>query len=179
MWDLASESSRSGMFRRLISGPNIVDLTLALAVITLITGLAIPYFFSKPEITLDHAAILLANDLRYAQNEAAICGRETRVMFAGDGDGYQVRYRDGGAVANPVGGADLRRIYSIDAIFRGVRIEPLGEIEGVDFDRNGFAQSGLEVELTYEDGRRLLTMEKGSGLIHIAGLESDWRDDGL
>lgn|GEM_PF-1006833 len=164
---------------RWAAGLNILHLAVALAGITALTGVAIPAFYSRPEVTLDHASILLAKDLRYAQNEAAICGAGTRVEFDPGGDGYVVRYESGGPVANPVGGADLFRSYSFDAIFRGVELEVIGGPTAVRFDRDGFALDPLEVELRYGGDHRLLQMSEGSGLVDIQGLENGWNDEGL
>jgi Tfp pilus assembly protein FimT len=176
----ACESSQPRSFiKRCLRAPSIVDLAVILALITVASGLAIPYFFSRPQVTLDHAAILLANDLRYTQNEAAISGETTRVVFQENGDGYQALYKSGGALPNPVGGADLQRVYSFDAIFQGVRLSPRGGAQTVEFDRNGFAVDGLEVEFFYKDGSRVLSLERGSGMMHIEGLEGEWLDNGL
>jgi len=176
-----SESDRQdvGAIRRILRAPTILDLTIALAVIAALSAIAIPYFYSQPRVTLDHAAILMANDLRYTQNEAAICGHGTRVEFSSSGDGYTAVYSSGKPIANPVGGDNLVRQYSFDAIFRGVRLETRGGQQAIEFDRNGFAESGLEVALYYQGGERLIRLESGSGLVTIDGLESEWEDDWL
>ena len=179
MSDSETEPAEEGTLRRWLRAPTILDLSIALSLIAILSAIAIPTFFSRPKVTLDHAAILLANDMRYAQNEAALCGMSTRVKFDPSGDGYAIQYSNGKAIANPIGGADLVRSYSFDAIFRGVRIASLDGVESVEFDRNGFASQGLELELQYEEGTRVLRMERGSGLVTIEGLESDWVDDGL
>lgn len=175
----SANSSQPGFLRRCLRAPSIVDLTLTLASITVASALAIPYFFGRPQVTLDHAAILLANDLRYTQNEAAVSGETTRIAFDPGGDGYRAVYQSGDAIANPVGGADLERAYSFDAIFRGVQLSPRAGAEAVEFDRNGFAKGGVEVELSFEGDSRLLRLEQGSGIVHIEGLEGEWQDDGL
>ena len=134
---------------------------------------------ARVAVTLDHAAILMANDLRYTQNEAAICGHGTRVEFSPSGDGYTAVYSSGKPIANPVGGDNLARRYSFDAIFRGVRLETRGGEQAIEFDRNGFAKSALEVALYYQGGERLVRLESGSGIVTIDGLETEWKDDGL
>lgn len=165
--------------RRLASGLNILDLAVVMAIVTVLTGIAIPVFYSQPRVTLDHASILLANDLRYAQNEAAISGQMTHLLLDAKGDGYSVRYKNGNSVANPVGGGELRRQYSVDAIFRGVSLKLVEGDSTVSFDRNGFALDALTVSLHYQEDSRVLRMALGSGLVEIQGLENEWKDDGL
>ena len=179
MADSSSASSTPGLLARLRDGLSILDFALALVAVLVVSALAIPSFFAQPRVTLDHAALLLAHDLRYAQNEAALCAQTTEVHFAPDGDGYAVRYRNGQAVANPVGGADLVRQYSFDAVFRGVSVEPESGIESVSFDRSGFALDEASFVLRYGDETRRLVLERGSGLMRIEGLKREWRDDGL
>lgn len=179
MPDSRSDRREVGTIRRLLRAPTILDLAIALAVIAALSAIAIPCFYSQPRVTLDHAAILMANDLRYTQNEAAICGHGTRVEFSPSGDGYTAVYSSGKPIANPVGGDNLVRRYSFDAIFRGVRLETRGGEQAVEFDRNGFARSALEVALYYQGGERLLRLESGSGIVSIDGLETEWKDDGL
>lgn len=179
MPEASTESKRTGFPRRLATGLNILDLAIVMAIVTVLTGIAIPVFYSQPKITLDHASILLANDLRYAQNEAAICGEATTLTFAENGDGYSVNYKSGRPVANPVGGLDLVRQYSVDAIFRGVSLAVVEGERTQHFDRHGFALGDVVIEMRYEGDTRTLRMKKGSGLVHIRGLETQWEDQGL
>ncbi|MFT7668988.1 MAG: hypothetical protein ACI8X5_001688 [Planctomycetota bacterium] len=164
--------------RLILKGVTIMDIAIALASLALITGIAIPVYFSQPRVTLDHAAILLANDLRFAQNEAAISGESTVLEFDEEGDGYAVFYESGAPVTNPVGPLNLDRQYSVDAIFRGVSLRPL-EGGPPSFDRHGFLLNEIRVELRYEGETRRLQMERGSGLVSIEGLGRVWTDDGL
>ncbi len=165
--------------RRLASGLSILHLALGLVIVTVLTGVAIPLFYAQPKITLDHAAILLANDLRYAQNEAAISGESTSIKFDQDGDGYSAQYSSGLPIANPVGGGELVRQYSFDAIFRGVSLEVLSGSTATRFDRHGFATTPIDIRLSYQGDTRLLRMAVGSGLVEISGLETSWEDRGL
>lgn len=165
--------------RRWIHGLSILDLAIAMGVVLVLSCIAIPGFFSRPAITLDHAALLFASDLRYAQNEAAISGQGTRVELSADGDGYAVDYQTGEAVGNPVGGENLRRKYSHDAIFRGVEIQVLEGSSTPSFDRNGFALEGGSYTLTYEGDIRMVHLERGSGHLEIVGLTENWTDDDM
>jgi len=179
MADSSSADAKPGLLSRMRNGLNILDFALTLALVLVVSAIAIPSFFAQPKVTLDHAALLLAHDLRYAQNEAALCAQTTEVRFDPGGDGYSILYRNGQAVANPVGGADLVRQYSFDAVFRGVTVEPEGGTTHVRFDRSGFALDDASFVLHYGDDTRRLVLERGSGLMQIEGLQREWRDDGL
>ena len=164
---------------------SVFEITIAhmlsfLGLVGVISCVAIPMFFSQPKITLDNAALLFAKDLRYGQNEAVLAGQTTYVELDAGGDGYALRYSSGTAVPNPVGGDDLIRIYSFDAIFRGVEIQALDEeSRKVTFDHNGFSLNAGRFLLTYEEGRRTVELERGSGRIKITGLEREWTDNGF
>lgn len=179
MADSSNADSTPGLLTRLREGLNILDFALALVLVLVVSAIAIPSFFAQPKVTLDHAALLLAHDLRYAQNEAALCAQTTEVRFDPAGDGYSILYLSGQAVANPIGGGDLERQYSYDAVFRGVMLETEGGTTHVRFDRSGFALDDASFVLHYGDDTRRLVLERGSGLMRIEGLQSEWRDDGL
>jgi Tfp pilus assembly protein FimT len=173
-----AESAWRG-FRRWQEGLSLLDFMLALAGVMVVSVLAIPGFFGRPEITLDRAALLLASDLRFAQNEAALSQRPTEVWFDPLGDGYELLYEGGELVDNPVGGGPLVRRYSRDAIFRGVRVTVEEQPGKVRFDASGFALDRLAVLLEYEGEGRRLHLTRGSGMMEIEGLAREWRDDGL
>ncbi len=162
-------------------GFTILELAISLALITLVSVIAIPAYYAQPSITLDNAAELLARDLRYTQNEAAVRATDTQVVFDESGDGYIVETVNAAPLPNPVGGGDLFRIYSRDAIFEGVLITSVKgpDIRMVRFDRNGFCMDRASIELHYEEEVRVVNIAKGSGLIEIEGMTSGWEDDGL
>jgi len=162
-------------------GFSLLELILALALITVVSSVAIPAYYSLPAVTLDNAAILLARDLRYAQNKAALIGEDTRVVFDEDGDGYRAVTESGSSLSNPVGGDALIRKYSADAVFEGTHIARLEGAAGFSlrFDRHGFALDQGRVELTYQDQVRILILKRGTGRVEIEGLSTHWRDDGL
>ncbi len=151
-----------------------------LGLVAVISCVAIPMFFSQPRITLDNATLLFAKDLRFAQNEAVLAGQTTSLTLDENHDGYALRYSSGTPVPNPVGGGNLARVYSFDAIFRGVQIEALDEgSRTIKFDRNGFTLNSGAYRLSYEGGTRSVEIDKVSGKISIDGLERDWNDNGL
>jgi len=179
MADSSSASPTDGLAGRLRHGLRLTDFALALVAVLVVSCIAIPYFFSRPRVTLDHAALLLAHDLRYAQNEAALMAQTTEVRFDAGGDGYTVHYKNGDEVANPVGGGALFRRYSADAIFQGVSLEPIGGVERVRYDRSGFSLDEAGFVLRYGGDERRLFLSSGNGRLRIEGLEREWRDDGL
>lgn len=177
--DSSRADSAWTLFRRWQRGLNLLDFLIALVGILVVSVVAIPGFFGRPEVTLDSAAMLLANDLRFAQNEAALAQQGTEVHFDADGDGYEVLYQGGPSVDNPVGGGPLHRRYSRDAIFRGVRVAVEDDTSRVRFDASGFALDHLAVRLEYGGEVRRLRLSRGSGMMEIEGLTREWRDDGL
>jgi Tfp pilus assembly protein FimT len=162
------------------SGISIAHIASFLAVVALFSCIAIPLFFGQPKVTLDSAAILLAQDLRLAQNEAVLASQTTSLALDENGDGYAIEYSSGRVLANPVGGEDLRRVYSFDAIFRGVQIEAVKDSASlVSFSRDGFSLNGASFRLEYGDETRLVHVAKGNGEISIDGLHSPFDDSGL
>ena len=162
-------------------GFTLLELAIALALITIVSVIAIPAFYAQPAVTLDNASVLLARDLRYAQNEAAMRGVNTQITFDDFGDGYAVETADAMPLPNPVGGGDLVRVYSRDAIFENVKITAINGLSEphVRFDKNGFALDGVSIEMHYEDEVRIVHLAKESGLMQIEGLTTRWKDDGL
>lgn len=166
--------------KRTASGLTIAHLASFLAVVGIFSCLAIPYFFSQPKITLDSATILLAQDLRLAQNEAVLASQTTSLVVDSDGDGYAITYPSGEVIPNPVGGGDLHRSYSYDAIFRGVQIQPVKDSPlKISFSRDGFSLNGVSFRLKYEGETRLVHVAEGNGEISIEGLHTEWSDNGL
>ena len=159
---------------------SLLELTIALALITIASVIAIPAFYSQPGVTLDNAAVLLARDMRYAQNAAVLIGEETWLVVDENGDGYSVMRADGELLQNPIGGGELVRTYSADAIFEGIDIPHVDS--DVDrtfrFNRHGFCLQRGQVELRYGDRVRILCVKQGSGRITIDGLLTPWSDDG-
>jgi Tfp pilus assembly protein FimT len=152
-----------------------------LALITVVAAIAIPLFYSRPAVTLDNAAILLARDLRAAQNEAVHRRKDVYAHFFGDGSGYRVFDESGEALKNPTGSGELVRRYTADAVFEGVRVASVefGPRHMARFTPDGLAVRGGVVVLEFRGDQRILTLAEGSGLVEITGLERPWVDDGL
>jgi hypothetical protein len=166
--------------KRSIFEITIAHMLCSLGLVGVISCIAIPMFFSQPKITLDNATLLFAKDLRYGQNEAVFAGQSTYLELDSEGDGYSLVYSSGVCVPNPVGGDDLNRVYSFDAIFRGVEIKALDEeSQKVTFSHSGFTLNSGRFLLTYKDGTRTVEIKKGSGQVTIEGLEREWSDNGF
>ena len=163
---------------RKTSGFTLLSLLLVLMALAVVASLAIPAWFDGSGRTLENAARLLAQDLREAQNRAAFDGREMRVEFREDGDGYRILDGQDRPEPAPLGKGPFARKYSFDGIFRGVKVAQteLGDDRILDYDSCGFATEGGRIVLTFRDQTLTLVIEKGSGLLSIEGL--DWIDPG-
>ena len=160
------------------SSLSFVHLVLALFGVALLAAVGIPAWFSRPEVTLDNAAQLLAEDVQEAQNRAALTRSAVSLRFLPQGDGYEVLGQDGEPLGAKLGNGPFRRQYSYDAVFRGVKIE---SFEGWDdgsmrFDTLGFLEEGGRVVLTFRGERRELVLAERTGRVTIATLEGSPQD---
>lgn len=150
----------------------LTELVLTLALITILASIALPTYFGRPEVTLENAALLMAKDLRQAQNRAAYLGQSVDFVIERDGTGY--------SVSDPIAanGKHMERDYSRDAVFEGVRIVNvnLGPGMAFHFSPRGIALGGGSVTLAYAGDTRVLHVSSGSGHIQIDGSTSGWAD---
>ena len=153
-------------------GFSLLHLTLLLAVMTILACVAIPGWFSRTEITLDNAVHLLARDIRDAQDRAAFQHRKLRLRFLAGGDGYAILDSRGHPIESPVGAGDFVRRYSRDAVFRGVRIEPIMTGDGGDlhFGSRGRTPTASQVAVTFRGESRLVEIEEFTGEISVDGI---------
>ena len=172
----ASSSPRSG---RLLS-VNIVGLAAILISIAFSATVAIPAFFARPEVSLDNAAVLMAQDLRSVQNHAVIRGEDMLVVFHPLGDGYRAITAGGVPMANPAGGGDFDRRYSVDAVFERVQIRSVDAEpdEWLRYGADGFCYTDATIVIGYRDEVRTLRVASGTGRIEVDGLRRAWRDTG-
>ncbi|MCZ6598601.1 MAG: type II secretion system protein [Planctomycetota bacterium] len=161
-------------------GFTIIELLLALVVISLVAALSIPAYFARSEVTLENAAVLLARDLRSAQNRAAFRGRRTVVEMFPDRDGYQVLDQTGRPVTNPRTSEAFVRRYSIDGVFRGVEVlnVDFGGDRRLVYDENGQPGEAGEVTLGFDGDTRVVRVSAPGGRITILGTTSGWVDLG-
>lgn len=163
------------------SGFTILQVALLLVSLTTLACLAIPLWFAREEVTLDNAAVLLAQDLREVQNRAAFQRRPLRIAFHADGGGYEVLDASGRIIVAAIGDRPFRREYDRDAVFRGVRIEELqSRTENqMLYGPRGLLLEAAMIRIGFEGDERKLLVEAGSGRIEIEGLERrEWIDDG-
>jgi Tfp pilus assembly protein FimT len=159
----------------------IPELLTAVMCIAILASVAIPMHFGRSDITLENACVLLARDLRTAQNNAAFTGRPMTVIFDEDGGGYRVLDESGALVQNPRTDLPFERRYGSDAVFRGVhvRMVDFGKDRSLAFDPHGFATEKGRVMLTFGDDARELFVSRDTGNVTIIGSTSHWADDGL
>ena len=108
----------------------ILELLVLLAAVSVVASVGIPAYFSRPAVTLDSAAKLLAKDLREVQNRAALYEEALMIRFDEDGQGYAATDRRGQPLLSPYGRGPFVRDYDIDAVFRGVRVESVRAAKG-------------------------------------------------
>lgn len=153
-------------------GFSLLHLILLLAVMTILACVAIPGWFSRTDITLDNAVHLLARDIRDAQDRAAFQHRKLRLRFLADGDGYVVLDSRDHPIEAPIGTGDFLRCYSSDAVFRGVRLEPILTGDGGDlhFGSRGRTLTASQVAVTFRGESRLVEIEEATGQISVDGV---------
>lgn len=168
-----------GPLHRIRRGFTILELALCLALVSLVAMLAVPSYFAQTDVTLENAAVLLAQDLRAAQNRAAVRGVGMALFFDEGGAGY--RCYELGPNRLPKGPPVFERSYGCDAVFEGVAVTALeaSPQRSIEYDRNGAPSQAAAVKLEFEGESRLIHVHFGTGLISIEGSSSDWLDDGL
>lgn len=162
------------------SGFSLLGLTLWLSGLSVVAAIAVPMFFERGIVTLENGAVLLASDLRAAQNRAAYSGQILFMRFFDDGDGYEVVDQDGAPITDPRTGRPFIRHYSIDGVFEGLRIAELSLNDGrtLVFSQTGETSSGLDCILEFEGETRQLLAERKTGIVTIEGSTSGFVDDG-
>ena len=161
-------------------GFTILELLIALVGASVLAATVIRVYFAQPSVTLENAAVLLARDLRAAQNRSAYLAEPCRFELFANGDGYQVTDLEGNLLVNPRTQRGFERIYSIDGVFRGVVMsEVLAGPDGVlVYDARGLAVDPGRFTLTFQDETRVVHVAKGSGNVLIEGSTSGWVDRG-
>ncbi len=145
-----------------------------------IATVAIPGFFGRDSVTLNNAAVLLAHDLRSAQNRAAFLGAPTIFSFEEDGQGYVVRSASGEPVRHPQAQHRFVRRYDVDGVFEGVTVKRavFGGDPALTFDRYGLGHATGSIELEFEGSRRTVRYDAETHDIAVDGLERPWVDAG-
>lgn len=153
-------------------------MIVTLAGVALLASMGIPTFFSRAEVTLDNAAVLLARDLRAAQNRAAFLHSVAVFEFLPDGEGYRVTTRQGWLVRHPEADEMFERHYAGSGVFEGVEVASIefGGDNAIVFDERGRPSRGGDVTLTFGDERRVVRLLPRTGRIQVFGLQRRWFD---
>jgi Tfp pilus assembly protein FimT len=151
-------------------GVSLLTILVTLAGVAFVAGLAIPLWFSRHEVTLDNAALLLLRDLRAAQSRAAILGVPLELEL--EEHGWRARFHDGSQVLRAGSDEPLVRALNADGVFEGVTLAAIqfGADSAVDFGSIGeWIESG-SVELRFRGEVRRLVLTAPRGDIEIEGL---------
>jgi prepilin-type N-terminal cleavage/methylation domain-containing protein len=159
-------------------GFTLLELLLTLLIIAGFAAGTVTIYFGRPDVTLENASVLLAHDLRAAQNRAAYLGRETHVHFLPNG--YEVKDTAGFVVSNPRTEQPFVRDYAMDGVFQGVTVKDVwvGPRDEMVYGPNGSLLAGGEVVLAYGEDTRVVRVEAETGAITILGTTSGWVDRG-
>ena len=164
-----------------VGGFTLLHLLVVLVALAALAVVGIPGFFERPNVTLENGAVLLAEDLRTAQNRAAFSREPLFLRMFPDGDGYEVMARTGKPIADPRSGRPFVRRYSVDGVFEGLRIAGYrtGPDDTLVLSPTGETSDDFEVRLEFLGDERLVRAARGTGLVTIEGSTSGFVDDGL
>jgi len=162
-------------------GFTLLHLVLVLVLLSAVATVGIPMFFERPNVTLENGAVLLAEDLRTAQNRAAFSRQALFLRMLDEGDGYEVVTKDGKPIDDPRTGRPFLRRYSIDGVFEGLRIieHESGPDATLVLSPTGEISDALMVRLEFLGDERVIRAARGTGLVTIEGSTSGFVDDGL
>jgi Tfp pilus assembly protein FimT len=157
-------SFRSGTVGR-VGGFTIVELVGVLALVTLVSTVAIRAWFGRSDVTLQNAAELLASDLREMQTRATIRRSPVEVVFHADGGGYH---------AHDLGQADEQhgtRRYPTDAVFEDVHVGSVSVERGgtLVFDAIGRPASDASITLVSGGFARTVLVDAGTVRVTVEG----------
>lgn len=161
-------------------GFSLTELFVSLAVVAIVAAVVINEWFDRSEVTLENASVLMARDLRSAQDRCAYFGEQVRFSFLPDGDGYAALDELGRVIQHPRTDLPFVRRYSESGVFRGVLVVDVrfGADRSVSFDAEGRALESGEVTLAFGRDRRTVRLAKESGNLTIVGSSSHWQDGG-
>ena len=161
-------------------GFSLSELFASLACVAIVSAVTIHGWFDQGGVTLENAAILLARDMRAAQNRSAFLGKPSRFTFDADGEGYSVVDERGEVILHPRTDLPFVRRFPEAGVFRGVHLIDMsfGADASVIFDEEGRPLESGEVTLAFGADRRTISLAKESGHLTILGSSSGWQDGG-
>ena len=159
-------------------GFTVLALLVVLVSLSLVAATSVRWYFSRDEVTLENAAVLLARDLRAAQHRSIFLGRPGRLLFLPDGSGYVLLDELGELAQNPQTSEPFVRVYPDDGVFIGVQVlaAAAGSDRALEIDSHGIATEDLEVVLAFADEQRTLRYDQESSRITIEGSTSGWQE---
>jgi type II secretory pathway pseudopilin PulG len=148
----------------------LLAILATLAVIALLAGLTIPYWFGRHEVTLDNAARLLARDLQAVQNRTAFLGEPARVRF--HEHGWEATDSAGEVLTRYGGEEPFARRLDADAVFEGVTLQAIafGDDAALDLGTHGEPLEEGSLVVTFRGERRLVRVTLPHGEVLIEGL---------
>lgn len=160
-------------------GFTILELLLALGLISVLAAVSISSYFGRSDVTLENAAILLAHELRTVQNRAAFLAEPMTIVF--HESGYRVQGPEGRAIKNPRTELPFERRYSRDGVFRGVKVleTRFGAGNVLEIDADGLPCQGGHVLLGFGSERRTLLLRARERELEVLGSTSGWTDSGF
>ena len=152
-------------------GVSLLTILLTLAGVALVAGLAIPLWFSRHDVTLDNAALLLVRDLRATQSRAAILGEP--LQFELDQLGWRAKLSDGQQVNRAGSDEPLMRKLDANGVFEGVTLSEIqfGEDHSVAFGPIGEWKESGSIVLSFRGETRRIVVSAPHGDIQIEGLK--------
>ena len=162
-------NAASGSRRSPRRGVSLLAVLIGIVGVALLAIWGIPAYFAREGVTLDNVSVLLARDLRSAQNRATLLGSSARFVF--DRDGWRAFDAAGAPL---IGGGEehaIERRFSSDGVFDGVVIEGLaaGAEVALEITPRGSLAQGGEIELRFLEQRRTIQILRGSGQVVVVG----------
>jgi type II secretory pathway pseudopilin PulG len=159
-------------------GVTVLALLVVLVILSLTAATSVRWYFSRGEVTLENAAVLLARDLRAAQHRSIFLGRAGHLHFLPDGSGYVLLDEHGELAQNPQTGEPFTRVYPDDGVFVGVEVRSVraGADRTLAIDTHGQFTEDLEAELAFQGDVRAVRVDRATGGIEIVGSTSAWED---
>lgn len=157
-----SAAPRGARLRR-AGGFTLLELMAVLALVALVSTVAIRVWFGRSEVTLQNATELLAAELRGYQTRAILDHAPIEIVFHEDGGGYH-----GHTLGTPDEARDARR-YPSDAVFEDVRVGgvllPRGE--RLVFDTLGRPNTDALITLVHRGVERHVRVDASAARIAL------------
>jgi prepilin-type N-terminal cleavage/methylation domain-containing protein len=161
------------------AGFTLLELLVALALVTVIAAFSVTAYFGRSEVTLESAVRLLVDDLRMAQTRATFFGSPIEVVFAPDGSGYELVEHEPGDSSSAIGPLVPPRRFGAGAVFEGIRVERVevgaGGVDGrLEFDAKGSLLFGATIVLADRAETRTIVIEEETGRIRLPERSTAW-----